>query len=311
MVVNSPLVSVVIPTHNRSGLLTLTLRSALRQHGVDLEVIVIDDGSTDDTAAAVARIGDPRVRYVRHATALGVSTARNHGIEESRGDWIAFLDDDDLWAPDKLASQLEAAGSSATWVYTGDVEMDARQRVIAGSPPPPPSVVVRRLPRASLVPGGCSGVIATRKSVTSAGSFDPAFVSLADWDLWIRLARTGPPAWVREPLVGYRVHPGQMSLDVGSILREADAFERKHGWRIDRGDLHHYLGYQCLIAGSPRQALRQFAQAALRGNVIPAARSASQVIFDRFAPRLPRRRRPDPHAAWRAKAEAWLAPLVD
>jgi glycosyltransferase involved in cell wall biosynthesis len=310
MVVNQPLVSVVIPTHNRSALLKLTLRTALWQRDVDLEAIVVDDGSTDDTVARVASFNDPRVRLLRHDTPRGVSTARNHGIAEAKGEWLAFLDDDDLWAPYKLSSQLEAAGSTATWVYVGDVEMDAGQRVIAGSPPPPPDEVMRRLSTTSLIPGGCSGVIAKRKAVASAGGFDPAFVNLADRDLWIRLARTGPLAWVCEPLVGYRVHLGQLSLDVALILREADMLERKHDQRIDRGELHHYLAYQCLTAGRPRDALRHFAKAALRGKAIPVAGSVAHVVLDRFGVRAPRFARRDPHAAWRAQAEEWLSELA-
>jgi len=309
VVVKSPVVSVVIPTHNRSALLKLTLLTALWQRDVDLEVIVVDDGSTDDTAATVASFSDPRVRLLRHDTPQGVTTARNHGIAEARGEWVAFLDDDDLWAPHKLSSQLEAAGSTATWVYVGDVEMDVEQRVIAGGPPPPPDEVIRRLSATSLIPGGCSGVIATRKAVASAGGFDPTFVNLADRDLWIRLARTGPLDWVCEPLVGYRVHQGQLSLDVALILREAGMLEEKYQQRIDRGDLHHYLAYQCLTAGRPRDALRHFAKAAVRGKAIPVAGSVSQVVLERFGVRMPRLARRDPHAAWRAEAEAWLAEL--
>ena len=106
----------VVPTHNRSRLLTTTLRSVLWQHDVDLEVIVVDDGSTDDTAQVVAGLGDPRIRRVHHPTPQGVSAARNRGIAEATSDWVAFVDDDDLWAPDKLTRQLgsEAAVDART-----------------------------------------------------------------------------------------------------------------------------------------------------------------------------------------------------
>ena len=86
----------VIPTHNRMGLLSLTLRTALWQQSVDLEVIVVDDGSTDDTRRVIHDIEDDRIRVVGHDEARGVSMARNSGIEAARGPWIAFLDDDDL-----------------------------------------------------------------------------------------------------------------------------------------------------------------------------------------------------------------------
>ena len=83
--------------------------SALRQRGVDVEVIVVDDASTDDTAHVVSRLGDRRVRLLRQASNGGVSATRNRGIEEAGGEWISFLDDDDLWAPEKLVLQLKAA----------------------------------------------------------------------------------------------------------------------------------------------------------------------------------------------------------
>jgi glycosyltransferase involved in cell wall biosynthesis len=108
-----PGVSVVIPTHNRSDLLALTLRSALSQRDVAFEVIVVDDGSADETSEVVAGLGDPRVRLIRHDVSQGVSAARNRGIAEARAEWIAFLDDDDLWAPDKLSFQLTAASESS------------------------------------------------------------------------------------------------------------------------------------------------------------------------------------------------------
>jgi glycosyltransferase involved in cell wall biosynthesis len=169
-----PDVSVVIPTHNRSGLLALTLRSALRQHGVDLEVVVVDDGSTDGTAAAVERLADPRVRMVRHATPLGVSSSRNAGIAEARGRWVAFLDDDDLWAPDKLARQLEAAEAARrSWVYAGTVNVDDRLRVLEGGPPPPPERVPELLNRYNPVPAGASNVMVRADALGRVGGFDP------------------------------------------------------------------------------------------------------------------------------------------
>ena len=99
----TPEVSVVVPTHNRSGLLAQTLHSVLWQRGVDLEVLVVDDGSADDTAEMVAGLADPRIRLLRHDHPQGVSAARNRGVAAASGRWLAFCDDDDLWAPDKLA----------------------------------------------------------------------------------------------------------------------------------------------------------------------------------------------------------------
>ena len=151
-------VSVIVPTRNRRTLLTMTLRSVLRQRDVGFEVIVVDEGSTDDTAEFLAALDDPRVRVIRHDDALGLSAARNRGAAEARGDWLAFIDDDDLWAPDKLARQLRAAeDAGCDWVYTGAVNIEGR-RIVHGRPPLPPDETVATLPRYNAIPGGASNV---------------------------------------------------------------------------------------------------------------------------------------------------------
>ena len=120
-------VSIVIPTRNRSGLLRTTIRSALRQQHVEFELIVVDEGSTDETTQVLAQVRHARLRVIRHQTPLGLSAARNHGAEEARGTWVAFLDDDNLWAPDKLIDNFAPHKSTARdWVYTGSVNSRAR-----------------------------------------------------------------------------------------------------------------------------------------------------------------------------------------
>jgi glycosyltransferase involved in cell wall biosynthesis len=302
----APFVSVVIPTHNRSRLLRMTLRTALWQRGVDLEVLVVDDGSTDDTSTNLRSIGDPRVRVLRHDTPRGVSTARNRGIEEARGEWVAFLDDDDLWAPDKLAYQITAAEDRAAWAYAGAVKIDAEQKITGGTAPPAPSDVVRALPQRSLIPGGCSGVIVTREMLSQAGGFDPRLVNLADWDLWIRLARTGRPACAYEPLIGYRLHAGQSSLDVDLIVTEAAVLESKYGIALDRGALHHYLAYRSLRAGKRRDARKHFALAIVHGETRPIATDVIRSLARGRSFRRPSVD-PDADAAWRRGATRWLA----
>jgi glycosyltransferase involved in cell wall biosynthesis len=294
-------------------MLAMTLRTGLWQRDVELEIVVVDDGSTDDTSAYVRSLDDPRIRVVRHEASRGVSTARNRGIDEARGEWIAFLDDDDLWAPDKLALQLLAADEDpATWVYAGAVKVDAMQRITGGTFPPLPSDVMDGLPRRSLIPGGCSGVMATREALLRTGGFDPRLVNLADWDLWIRLARTGAPAFAREPLVGYRLHSDQSSLDTDLILEEARLLESKHGISLDRGVLHHYLAYRSLRARRRRDAWRHFALAMLKGQARPVAAEAVRSLTRR---RLRTGRlsgdSADPEAAWRRRASGWLSELSD
>src|SRR5258708_17351459 len=119
-------ISVVIPTRDRWPLLeSRALRSALEQEDVDHEVIVVDDGSTDETSERLEGLGDPRLRAVRLNRSGGMAHARNAGIETALGTWVAFLDDDDVWSPCKLRRQLDAARSArADLVYAGAVAVD-------------------------------------------------------------------------------------------------------------------------------------------------------------------------------------------
>src|SRR5574341_762936 len=120
---SSPLISVVIPTHNRSGLLPRAIKSVLGQSYPHFEVIIVDDASLDGTQEVVEALGNGRLLYLRHTTNLGGSAARNTGIRAARGELVAFLDDDDEWLPQKLARQIQAALNAHhdQWpvVYTG------------------------------------------------------------------------------------------------------------------------------------------------------------------------------------------------
>ena len=309
-----PEITAVIPTHNRRDLLLLTLQSVLRQRNVNLEVVVVDDGSADDTRAVVTAIEDRRVRLICHDRSTGVSTARNHGAQEAEGRWLAFCDDDDLWAPDKLARQLAAAAEArCTWSYGGAVRIDAAHRIIGGTPPPRPEQLTKWLPRWNLMPGGSSNVIVRVDAFHTAGGWDPALVNLADWDLWARLAREGPPACVAAPLVGYRIHCRNASADTALILREARLLDGRYGARIDYGELHHYLACVCLRSGRRRPAVSHLARSAARGQVRDVAHTLAVLARTRLARRLPalRPRRPAAHSAWIAEAETWIAPIRD
>jgi glycosyltransferase involved in cell wall biosynthesis len=324
-----PGVSVVIPTHNRSDLLALTLRSALSQRDVAFEVIVVDDGSADETSEVVAGLGDPRVRLIRHDVSQGVSAARNRGIAEARAEWIAFLDDDDLWAPDKLSFQLTAASeSSRCWVYVGSVTIDRFTRVRGGSPPVRPDRFTQALPRWNPMPGGCSNALIRRETLQQIGGFDVGLSILADWDLWLRLLRVGPPSWVRRPLIAYRIHSMNMSLDAKGMLAEIDLIEQRHKTFVDRSGFARYLAGVLLQSGRRGDALWMFLRAAAAGPVghlvtrLPADIRlviAELLLAARGRIGLPPSRRAvlrqeklalaDPNRSWKTEAEHWLAPL--
>jgi glycosyltransferase involved in cell wall biosynthesis len=306
----TPEITAIVPSHNRRDFLRLTLRSVLSQRGVNLEVIVVDDGSSDDVAAVVAALGDGRIRLIRHERSTGVSTARNHGAEAARSDWLAFCDDDDLWSPHKLARQLAAAADAhRTWSYGGAVHINSTLRITSGAPPPRPERLLERLPSWTLMPGGSSNVIMKREMFREAGGWDPGLVNLADWDLWIRLARLGGPACVAEPLVGYRVHSGNASANIALVLREARLMDGRYDNRVDYGELYHYLGWVCLRSVRRRLAVNHFTRAAFRGAIAAVGRSATDIARAQLRQLLrdPTPFNPDP--AWCQQAEAWVAEL--
>ena len=302
-------VSVVIPTRNRSDLLQLALRSVLRQQNAALEAIVVDEASTDATSAVVAAFRDPRVRVIRHETPRGVASARNRGGSEARGEWLAFLDDDDLWAPDKLVRQLEAVQTSGCdWVYTGAVNITDGGRIVSGQAPLPPADIMATLPRYNAIPGGGSNVVVRRTTWLSVGTFDSRLKNTEDWELWIRLAKHGRPAWVCSPLVAYRVHSSNASLDIEEIVRGTRLIEALHHTEADWGRVHRWLAESCLRRGERLAAATLFARAAVGGQVRGVAADFGRAV----GRRLPRGVRggdvltTDP---WLAAAARWLQDL--
>jgi glycosyltransferase involved in cell wall biosynthesis len=203
----SPTVTVVIPSRNRWPFLSRTIASALAQAGVDIELLVVDDGSTDETPAALAEVDDPRLRVLRNDQSAGVAAARNRGIDESRGEWIAFLDDDDFWSPDKLRLQLATAAlTDADFVYSAIVQITDEGDYISTQPAPAPSELRLQLLNQNVMPAGASNVVARSDLVRRVAGFDTELFQLADWDLWIRLAEAGRPAACADVLVAYVKH---------------------------------------------------------------------------------------------------------
>jgi glycosyltransferase involved in cell wall biosynthesis len=304
-----PDVSVVIPSKNRSAILATTLEMALGQDGVDHEVVVVDDGSTDDTQAMLAAIEDPRLRSVRHEQSRGVGAARNRGVEEARGEWVAFLDDDDLWAPDKLRVQLAALqASGALFAYGESLVLDEeRSAVERDQGAPDPAELPKLLRDGNAIPGGCSNVVTRRKAALAVGGFDPKLSMVADWDMWLRLADEGPAVRCPETVVAYRKHTRNMSL--GAMLVEedpelvyfADKLWREHGVRFDAVGYADWLAEE---APSTLLSARIHLRAA-RAYRSPAelARAAGAMLGARPALRAARRAR-----AAAVEVPDWLEP---
>lgn len=213
-------VSIIIPAYNQAGYLGAAIQSALGQSYGDVEVIVVDDGSTDNTRAVVEQMADPRLRYVYQEN-RGLSAARNTGIRQARGAYLSYLDSDDLFLPEKLALLL------AVMAERPEVGLAAGQaRPIDEAGGQAGALFDRPLPadeRDLLLhnPLHVGSVLVRRSWQERAGFFDESLRSYEDWDMWLRLARLGcPMAWVAQPVSLYRFHAAQMTRD-GSQMTTA------------------------------------------------------------------------------------------
>ena len=241
---------------------------ALDQVDVGVEAIVVDDASTDATGDALGAIADPRLRIVRRSERGRLAVARNAGIEAARGEWVAFLDDDDLWSPDKLRLQLAAAeAAGAGFVYAGAVTVGADLEPLHRWRLPAPDRLLDDLLAINVMPAGASNVVARTALVRELGGFDAALSHAADWDMWIRLAVTSTAAAVAEPLVAYRLHDGQESRRGEEMLAELAIIDTKyralradHGVELDRAGVESYAaqrGTAVAAAPSARTRLRR------------------------------------------------------
>jgi glycosyltransferase involved in cell wall biosynthesis len=263
----TPTVSVVVPVYNGGRSIRQTLTSVLAQTRSDIEVIVVDDGSTDDTAEIVRTFTrrDSRVRLLRQSNG-GVAAARNRGIREARGDFVAPIDADDVWLPEYLERQvaaLEAGGPAVTFCYAGFFRLDEANRVMQlprghGAP----SADYISLLRRNLV--GCgSATVFRRDAVLAVGGYDESLRArhaqgCEDWKLILMLASRSTGTSVADPLVGYRDRPDAMSKNLESMrasfllvieeMRQiGPRLAAPHFWAA-RGSMFIWLLPSCILA---------------------------------------------------------------
>jgi hypothetical protein len=208
----APLVSVIIPTFNRADLLPETLRSVLGQTVQALEVIVVDDGSTDDTVGVVEAMGDPRLRLIRNTWSGRPAVGRNIGIRAARAELIAFVDSDDLWLPEKLAVQLAymEANPQSLWCFTHFDDLDSSTGIISQRMIPQALSSGTYSPK-DLLCGNFIGSLTPliqRGLLNLTGPLDESWeIRFAeDWDIWLRLSAIMPAGFIPQPLALYRHH---------------------------------------------------------------------------------------------------------
>lgn len=224
-----PEVSIVIPTRNRRRLLARTVASVLCQRDVTLEVVIVDDASEDDSAGALSALRGP-VRIITLEHHQGLAHARNAGFRAATAPWIALLDDDDLWAPDKLRDQIDTAElQNREWVYSSLMVFDSRLRPIDVVPAPAADSLLPRLLHRNVLGGGASNICVRAELLQRCGGCDERLSHLADWDLWIRLAAAATPAVCRALHAAYVVHSDSMLATwQGDPEAELDYLAEKH-----------------------------------------------------------------------------------
>jgi len=269
-----PRFSVVIPTYNRAGYVCQAVDSVLAQTCSDLEIIVVDDGSEDDTAQVLERYRDP-VRIIRQEN-TGMAGARNRGIRETRGELVGLLDSDDRWEPRLLETVARAFDRHPEIgaVFIAERHMDERGTVS-------PKIHSKRTPGPFFTPRGMIGTdtgvgsgrppVARRAVFEAHGYYDESLRGAWDCDLWIRLSFHVPMLLVPEPLVVRRMHAGNFSGDklrdaegwlaiLDKVEREHPEFLHEHPWvfRRTRGKNHLRLGRELLArsAGDATALLR-------------------------------------------------------
>lgn len=216
-----PEVSVIIPAYNAGRYVGAAIQSVLAQTHRDFEILVVDDGSEDDTAAVVEAFGAP-VRLLRQANA-GVSEARNHGLRVATGRYVAFLDADDTWFPEKLERQVSTllVHEGFRACYSAFLAVDDQLSPLGVRRSSRRASVVEDLLLRGNVVGSICTVLVERELFDAVGGFDPALSQCADWDMWVRLGTLTDFHYLDEPLVTYRQHDTNMSRNPALLERDS------------------------------------------------------------------------------------------
>jgi glycosyltransferase involved in cell wall biosynthesis len=279
----SPLVSAIVPAYNAEAFVEKALRSLLAQTYENLEIIVVDDGSTDKTAERVEGLAGnhPQIRLVRQSN-HGVAAARNRGIEESRGEFIAPVDADDVWFPDAVNKLLDCllrsdldAGVAYAWsvIIDENGQLDGRFRCskIEGN-------VLGTLICHNFI-GNASSTLIRRACLKKVGGYDESFRAnglrgCEDWDLYLRIAQYYRFRAVPQFLIGYRKPHGSMSSEPEAMAKSytgvLDKVRQRHPrtpgsfHRLSTSSFYLYLAHDCYYRNQTNESLRWLGRALIK-----------------------------------------------
>ncbi len=231
MAEHKPLISVVIPAYNRAHMVGRAIMSVLTQTYRNLELIVVDDGSSDNTEEIVKGFNDDRVFYLKHEKNKGGSAARNTGIKAARGNYIALLDSDDEWLEDKLEKQIDKLLSSPEKVgvvYCGHMVVDDESGKVIDNRLPVERGYVHSVSFYHGFLGGGSKPLIKRGCFDKAGFFDEKLPALQDGDMYVRLSKHYEFDFVPEILVKHHVHAQKLAADLKARIKAREMFIKKH-----------------------------------------------------------------------------------
>ena len=245
---SSPLVSIVLPTYNRAYLLKRAIQSVLNQTYRNFELIVVDDGSTDNTKEVVEDFHDKRIRYVAHEKRRGANAARNTGIKLAEGEYVAFQDDDDIWLPRKLEIQIRVFQSSSRnigVVYTGCWRIDYKRRKVFYLPSMKKSqiegYIYSNILKENFIP--TTTAVIKRECFQHSGFFDENLPRLQEWDLWIRISKYYNFKYIDFPLVVSYISQTSISRNLDALISAQIYILNKYFSEISRNPellAHHY-----------------------------------------------------------------------
>ncbi|MEN6293489.1 MAG: glycosyltransferase family 2 protein [Methanobacterium sp.] len=231
-----PTVSVIIATYNRAYLIGRAIKSILDQTFQDFELIIVDDGSSDNTKELITKYmqEDPRIKYIKNKRNLGLPKTRNEAIKVAQGKYIGLLDDDDEWLPNKLEKQVnkfQSTPKTVGLVYCGLIYISRNEK--------PSKTIIPKLKGnlfTDILKGnffGSSTPLIKKECFEKSGFFDGNFSNGEDWDMWIRISKNYEIDYVPEALTLYYVHGNQMSANFNDTIEGFEKILKKHNEDIN------------------------------------------------------------------------------
>lgn len=256
-------ISVIIPTYNRASLIERALQSVLDQDYPDIEVIIVDDYSTDNTEDVVKSVNDPRIRFIKHSHNKGANAARNTGIREASGDYIAFQDSDDEWMPGKLAKQIEVfkhAPADTGVVYTAFWRIEGNEKNYTPSRDVlmTDGYLFEELLKRNFIT--TQSILLKKACFEEVGLFDETMPRLQDWELLLRLSKRYPFFFIDEPLVNVYHTSGSITSNQEALTKALELLLEKHygdfaKYRKTLANFNCYIGQQFFLSGDLKKSL--------------------------------------------------------